>query len=118
MKNYKELKVWKLGMQIASKTYELADQLPKEERFGLRSQMTRVAISIPGNITEVRARGTDKCYKQFHEVSLGSAFELETQLLVVEDLGMLDGNVAELKTMITEEQKMLNSFVSKLKAKS
>jgi len=118
MKNYKELKVWKLGMQIASKTYKLVDQLPSEERFGLRSQMTRAAVSIPSNIAEGSARGADKSYKQFLEFALGSTFELETQLLVVEELGMVNANVADLKEMITDEQKMLNSFVSRLKAKS
>ncbi len=106
-------------MVIASKVYRLADKLPDSERFGLKSQITRAAVSIPSNIAEGSSRGTDKWYLQFIEIALGSAFELETQLLLIEDLKLADDkSLVELKSQLTEEQKMLAGFIGKLKAKS
>lgn len=106
-------------MQIAKKTYEIVGFLPNEEKFGFRSQMTRAAISIPSNVAEGSSRGTGRAYKQFVEIALGSAFELETQLMLVDDLKLVDGAITtQLKEMITEEQKILSSFLMKLKAKS
>ena len=93
-------------------TYKLADQLPKEEKFGLRSQMTAAVISIPSNIAEGSSRRSKKDYVKFLEYSLGSAYELETQVTAIDMLNYGDKELREMILMgIDEEQKMLQSFM-------
>ena len=83
MKNFKQLRVWQKGLEIALASYELVQAFPKEERYGLSSQITRAAVSIPSNIAEGSSRGSEKDYNRFLEISLGSCFELETQLRLI-----------------------------------
>lgn len=90
MKNFKQLKVWQKGFDIAASTFQFASTLPKEERFGLISQMTRAAVSIPSNIAEGSSRSSEKDYSRFIEISLGSCFELETQLLIAQKVNLGD----------------------------
>ena len=104
-------------MEIVDKVYEIVPSLPSEERYGIRSQMTRSAVSIPGNIAEGSAKTSQKDYARYCEISLGSTFELETQLLVVQRRKWVEeAKVSELLVMISNEQKMLSSFIDKLKA--
>ncbi len=70
MKNYKKLKVWQKGIEIVVAAYKLAKQLPDEEKYGLRSQITRCAVSIPSNIAEGSAKTSRKDYKNYLETSL------------------------------------------------
>jgi four helix bundle protein len=115
MKNYKKLKIWQKGMQLVYKTYELASQLPSEERFALRSQMTRAAVSIPSNIAEGCAKSGWREYKRYLEISLGSAYELKTHLLIVDKLQIADHSLAqEMLLEIDGEQRMISSFIRKL----
>lgn len=111
MKNFKHLKIWQKGFDIAVQSYKLIESLPKEERFGLSSQLTRAAVSIPSNIAEGSSRSSQKDYNRFIEVSLGSSYELETQLLIASAINY--GN-EQLRTKllqdIEEEQRMLISF--------
>jgi four helix bundle protein len=86
MKNFKELRIWQLGMKIAKEIYLLSQELPDQERYGLISQITRAAVSVPSNIAEGSSRESDRDYKRFLEMALGSLFELETDLLVIEDI--------------------------------
>ncbi len=79
--NYKNLKIWKVGMEIVDDVFEIVNKFPKEEKFGLTSQISRCSISIPSNIAEGSSR-TDKSFSHFIDVSLGSSFELETQLII------------------------------------
>ncbi len=113
MKNFKKLKIWQKGMDLVLLTYKLADQLPKEEKYGLRSQMTSAVISIPSNIAEGSSRNSKKDYVRFLEYSLGTAYELETQVTAVD---MLNYGEKELRGLILagidEEQKMLQSFIT------
>jgi four helix bundle protein len=112
MKNFKKLKVWQKGMSIVVGAYQLAKQLPREERFALTLQITKAAVSIPANIAEGSAKTSSLDYKRFLEISLGSAYELETHLLVTEMLHY-DEDVlrASLLKDVDEEQKMLQSFI-------
>lgn len=112
MKNYKKLKIWQKGMDIVFDIYQLASQLPADEKFGLRSQITRAAVSIPSNIAEGSAKTSKKDYKNYLETSLASAYEVETQLLIIDrlDFGIRDLRV-KLLSQIDEEQKMLMSFI-------
>lgn len=116
MRNFKQLKIWQKGFQIAVKSFQLVNSFPKEEKFGLSSQITRAAVSIPSNIAEGSSRSSNKDYNRFIEISLGSSFEIETQLLIAEAVNFGEKEKrTELLKDIDEEQKMLMSFMSKLK---
>jgi four helix bundle protein len=82
MRDFRKFEIWNQGMDLSVKVYEIVKQLPKEELYGLRSQITRAVVSIPSNIAEGCSRGSEKDFKRFLEISLGSAFELETGLVL------------------------------------
>jgi four helix bundle protein len=82
MKNFKDFDIWNQGIELAVRAYELTKQLPREEIYGLSSQIKRAVVSIPSNIAEGCSRETDKDFKKFVQISLGSAFELETDLII------------------------------------
>ncbi len=115
MRNFKQLKIWQKGFDIAVNTFHLVKNFPNEEKYGLSSQVTRAAVSIPSNIAEGSSRGSNKDYNRFLEISLGSTFELETQLLIAKSVsyGSPELTNSILKD-IDEEQKMLMSFMGKL----
>lgn len=120
MKNFRELRIWRKGMDLVKQVYLTARQLPDEERFGLRSQITRAAVSIPSNIAEGSSRQSDLDYKRFLEMSLGSAFELETQILIIQELALIP-NPESLTPLIAElqdEQRMINGLISTLSKSS
>ena len=79
--NYKNLKIWQLGIEIANDVSDILLEFPKHERYDLSSQLSRCSVSIPSNIAEGSSR-TDKSFSHFLDVSLGSSFELNTQLKV------------------------------------
>jgi four helix bundle protein len=115
MKDFKKLLIWQKGMDIGMNAYELAAQLPADERFGLKSQITRAAVSVPSNIAEGSAKKSKKEYSRFLEIALGSLFELETQILMIDKLGYGDKQLRmSLLNGIDEEQKMLMSFIQKV----
>jgi four helix bundle protein len=82
IKSYKELDVWKKGIEIVDMVYTMTGTFPKEERYGLTTQMQRAAVSIASNIAEGFARQHTKEYQQFCYIALGSCAELETQLII------------------------------------
>ena len=85
--NYRELRIWQDSVQFAKELYGLADKLPDKERYGLRAQMTRAAISVASNIAEgSRRRGTNELV-QFLSIALGSLAEVETQLIIAKEIG-------------------------------
>ena len=115
MKDFKELRIWQRGMDIAVNSIQLVKNFPQEEKFGLSSQVTRSAVSIPSNIAEGSSRSSEKEYSRFIEISLGSSYELETQLLIAQRCQF--GNQELLKNVLTDvndEQKMLIGFGNKL----
>ncbi len=83
MRNFRTLNIWVEGINIVKQIYVLAASLPQEEKYGLRSQITRAAVSIPSNIAEGCSRGSDVEYKRFLEIAMGSLYELETQLTII-----------------------------------
>jgi four helix bundle protein len=116
MRNFKQLLIWQKGFQIAIKFYNIVSSFPKEEKYSISSQITRAAVSIPSNIAEGSSRTSMKDYKRFLEMSLGSSFELETQLLIAEAVNFGEKEKRDdLLKEIDEEQKMIMSFMSKLK---
>lgn len=102
------------SMELASETNKIVSKLPQEERYTYRDQIIRSSISIPSNIAEGSSRESRKDFKRFLRISLGSCFELETQLLLLEQNAII--NAAFLKTASgynDEVQKMLHSLIKK-----
>lgn len=115
MKNFKQLKIWEKGVEIVEKVYELTNSIPQREKYGMISQITRAAISISSNIAEGSSRKSDKDYARFLEIALGSTFEVETQLIILQRLKMCElKNIQKIFELIDEEQKMLIAFINKL----
>jgi four helix bundle protein len=96
MRTHKDLNVWMNSMALAEKIYRLTADFPKEEMYGLTSQIRRSAVSTPSNIAEGSARNSTKEFIQFLYIALGFAAELETQLILSKNLGFLtDLNILE-----------------------
>lgn len=107
--------IWQLGMDIVNQVYDIVPLLPPEEKYGMRSQVIRSAVSIPVNIAEGSAKASGKDYKRYIEIALGSSFELETQLMIIEKRKWLgEKTLADLLDKVQKEQKMLQSFIKKL----
>lgn len=114
MKNFKKLLVWQKGVEITKSSYLLANTLPVEEKYRIVDQLTRAALSIPLNIAEGSSRKSIKEYKHYLSISLGSANEVETILIVIEEIGMVpQRQLTQLKQQVTEEQKMLATLINK-----
>ena len=90
IKSYKDLEIWQDGVQLVEDVYKLTGKFPKEEQFGLTSQMRRAAVSIPANVAEGYARNHRPELRQFLYVALGSLAELETLGIVAQRIGHLD----------------------------
>ena len=90
MNFFKELKVWQKAIELVKNTYLKSQNFPKEEIYGLTSQLRRCAVSIPSNIAEGCGRNTDKDFNNFLWISLGSAFEFETQLIICKNLSFIN----------------------------
>ena len=117
MKDFKKLKVWLKAMEIVKNVYELVKDFPAEERYGLRSQLTRSAVSVASNIAEGSAKRSSKEYVRFLEIALGSVYELETQILITQEVNFGKQQLREsLLQHIDEEQKMLQSFIKRVGA--
>jgi len=118
MRNFRELKIWQKGMDIVKGVYGLAAMLPSDERFGLKSQIQRASVSIPSNIAEGCSRNSETDFKHFLEIAIGSAYELETQLKISGVLNLMPKeSPVPMLLLVTQEQKMLNSFISTIKAR-
>lgn len=116
MQNFRDLIIWNQGIELAVKAYELTRQLPKEEMYGLSSQIKRAVVSIPSNIAEGSSRETDKNFLKFLRISLGSAFELETHLIIADKLLFINsGHINNFLTGLHIEQKRINTLISKIK---
>ena len=117
--NFRNLNTWKLSMDMVDNVYAFVLSLPSDERYGLRSQMTRCAVSVPSNIAEGSAKRSNKDFIRFLGMALGSAYELETQLLICErqHLGNTTGR-DDLIFRIQEIQRMITSFQNHLAQKA
>lgn len=118
IKSYKELRIWQKGIEIVKDIYVLTKTFPKEELYGLVSQMRRSAISVPSNIAEGFKRYHSKEYSQFLHISLGSIAELETQLTIAMELGFLkneDKIMIEVSEKLDHVSRMISVLLNKLK---
>ena len=111
--SHKDLIVWQKAMELIVAVYNLTSKFPKEEMYGLTSQIRRAAISIPSNIAEGKKRGTRKDYRQFLLVAYGSGAELETQIEIAKMLSF-GKDYATIDRLIEEVMKMLNKLISSL----
>jgi four helix bundle protein len=116
MGDYQELIVWQKAMDLAQQVYACTRGFPKEEIYGLTSQIRRSAISIPSNIAEGASRAGSREFMQFLFVARGSASELETQLLLAEKIGyVLDGR--DTLQELTSVKQLINGLIRSLKEK-
>ncbi len=115
MRDFKKLLIWQKAMEVVHRVYRAVEKFPQEERFGLRSQVTRSAVSIAANIAEGSAKNSEKEKKLYMERASGSSFELETHMLIVEKMNWLEEEEKNhVLKLIEEEQKMLSAFIDKL----
>lgn len=113
MNYFKELKVWQKAIELVTNTYLKSQNFPKEEIYGLTAQLRRCAVSITSNIAEGCGRNTDKDFNNFLGISLGSAFEFETQLIICKNLGLI--NQEDFNYLESEIQHIQNMII-RLKA--
>jgi len=115
MRNFRNLLIWKKAIEITTDIYTFSVSLPIEEKFGIRSQITRAAVSMPSNIAEGCSRRSDKEYAHYLEISLGSSFELETQLTICRLINIGDHTLGErILNNLSDFQKMLNVYTTKI----
>ena len=115
MHNFRELKIWQKSRVLVKEIYRIVKLLPKDELYSLTSQIKRAVISISTNIAEGCGRGTDKELSRFLDIATGSAFELETLLILATDLEYLSNEQTEEKiSALNEIERMIFTFKSKL----
>lgn len=113
---HKNLDAWKASIKLTTEIYKLTQTFPKEEIYGITSQIRRSAVSIASNIAEGYARQTHKETIQFLHIALGSAAELETQLIISSELSYTD-NIDEIFDKITRIKKLIVGLIKYIKAK-
>jgi four helix bundle protein len=115
IKSYRDLEVWKKSRKIVSEVYKLTKTFPKEELYGLTSQLQRAAVSIPSNIAEGKSRRTTKEYMRFLDIAYGSLAEVETQLYIACDLGYTtEKKIENLLDRYAEIGRMINGLLNSL----
>ncbi len=116
--SYKQLRVWQNGIELVRQIYRLTSGFPKHELFGLSSQLQRAAVSVPANIAEGHTRGTTKEFLRFVMISHGSLAEIETMLIVANDLQYMNSqHFNQLSTLCDSTGKMLSALRRTLAAK-
>lgn len=116
MKTHKDLDVWKKAMELVVSVYKTTSSFPREEIYGLTSQIRRAAVSIPSNIAEGAARNHDNEYRQFLYIALASSAELETQLIISNRLGFVENEESqELITELNTISRMLQGLIKSIK---
>ena len=116
MRDFRELKVWEKSHRLTLLIYEATGRFPRQETYGLASQLRRCSASIPANIAEGCGRSGDAELGRFMLISMGSASELEYHLLLARDLGYLDSRRhRELSQKTQEVKRMLSTFITRLR---
>ena len=115
---HKDLNVWKQGISFVTSIYQLTEKFPHSELYGLTSQIRRASVSIPSNIAEGSARNHNKEFIQFLYISLSSAAEVDTQLIIAENLNFIKHEERILlSNELTEISKMLQGLIKSIKNK-
>lgn len=109
--NFKNLSIWNKSIELAVDVYEETENFPKSEEFGLKSQLRRCAVSVPSNIAEGSSRSSNKDFNRFLEISQGSLYEMQTQVIISAKRKFIKEESSEmLENQITELQKMVSGF--------
>lgn len=117
MKNFRDLQIWQRSHKLTLEVYRITHEFPKSELYGLVSQMRRSSSSIPTNIAEGSGRNTEKDFARFLDNAMGSASELEYQLILACDLEYVPRETYQItNTELIEIKRMLNAFIQKLRA--
>ncbi len=114
--SYRDLIVWQKAMALAKQVYLITKTFPKDEIYGLTSQIRRCSVSVPSNIAEGRGRGSDKEFIRFLNIALGSVYELQTQLELALSFNYIS-NYDEINELSIEVEKMINSLINSKKQK-
>ncbi len=110
--DYKELDIWVQSRKLVKTVYVLTKSFPKDEQFSLTSQMRRCVVSVPSNIAEGCGRQSNKETIHFLHIARGSLFELETQLILADDLNYISSDLKTVLEEIERVKKMLNGFIN------
>jgi four helix bundle protein len=115
IKDYRQLKVWQKGIEIVDRVYTLTDNFPREELYGLTTQMRRAGVSIPSNIAEGFVRGSSREYRHFLYISLGSCAELDTQSVIANRRRYITNDeLNDLAEDLDHEARMLTSLINRV----
>ncbi|MCD6177402.1 MAG: four helix bundle protein [Candidatus Cloacimonetes bacterium] len=114
MRDFKKLDIWHEAHQLVLKVYKETHNFPKEEVYGLTSQLRRSVVSIPNNIAEGCGRNSKKEFYNFLNISMGSSSEVEYSLLLAHDLNYLQNDYFELNRLLIKLRKMLNIFMQQI----
>ncbi len=118
VRNYRELKVWQAAMDLAERCYLVTKGFPKDELFGMTSQIRRAAVSVPANIAEGQGRRSRKEFLHFLSTARGSLMELETHLILCQLVGLLEAqDVEALLSLADEISRMLSGLRRSLEKK-
>ena len=117
IKSYKDLLIWQKGINIVVLVYKIVESFPKEVLYALSNQLKRASVSVHSNIAEGYGRNSEKSFSHFLDISRGSLFEIETQLIIAKELGIISDEILfnTILKQIEEESKMINSFSKTLK---
>jgi four helix bundle protein len=116
MRDFRKLNVWQESHKLTLEIYEISKSFPKEELFGLTSQMRRAASSVPTNIAEGCGRGSQKDYAHFLQIAIGSAFEVDYQILLAKDLKYIDENLyLKLNDKVDKIKRQLALLIKKVR---
>ena len=115
MHNYKNLHIWQEGINLARKIYEVTGNFPANEKYGIVSQMTKAAVSIPSNIAEGAGRNSNKDFVNFLSIAIGSIFELHTQIAICEQIGYIDEETTkQLEQQIYTLQQQITTYKQRI----
>lgn len=118
MNNFRKLKIWDRSVELATVIYDITKNYPKNEMYGIVSQMRRSVVSISSNIAEGAGRQSKKEFKRFLNIAKGSSYELETQLTISKNLGFITHNqFDEITRSLIELHKMIHSLIKTLNKK-
>lgn len=116
MHRFKELEIWKRSRLFCSEIYKITAGFPESEKFGLTNQLRRASVSLPSNMAEGSSRQSNKDFSRFLEITLGSCYEIETQLIIASDLKFISERELEIiNNELQEIIKMISKFKSTLK---
>ncbi len=119
LQNFRKMRIWQDGITLANDVYLLMGILPESERFGLRSQISRCVISVPSNIAEGSSRGSQKEFAHYLSIALGSLFELETQLMICANAGLVDlAQIEHVTKQTIQLQRAITAFRRQVAGKS